>query len=415
LLAALVPQPVLADGLVRDGLGPISTGRGGTNIAFSDNAAIISDNPAGMMNVYGTGLAEIGLDTVFTDLDYTDPENPGVNGRFRPFPIPELGFFRKTADGNFAYGLGVFAPAGFGAEYGITNPDFGPSQTYKSIGLLGKVLPGAAVKLTDQLSVGGTFGLGVSIIETEGPFYWQTGLLAGARAQLDLQTLGFAPTGSIGAQYRLTRSTTLGVCYISESSFDLEGSANVQLVGYTPQPIPIRFDAELDITWPQSVGVGIKHELSGTSRVSCDVIWYDWSGAFDQIGMKLTNASNPLVRLLLPELRDAIPMNWHDTISLRLGYEWQTNPCSVWRLGYVYHESPVPSDTLMPYTDGVLEHCFAIGASRAYCGCTLNLAYQYSFSPKRHVGDSALAGDDFSNSTYQAQAHWASLSIVKPF
>jgi hypothetical protein len=63
----------------------------------------------------------------------------------------------------------------------------------------------------------------------------------------------------------------------------------------------------------------------------------------------------------------------------------------------------------------VLEHAFALGLSRRYDRCLLNLAYQYSFSPERNVGASALAGGDFTDSTFQAQAHWASASVLIPF
>ena len=36
--------PAFANGLIRDGVGAVSTGRGGTNIAHSDNGAILLDN-----------------------------------------------------------------------------------------------------------------------------------------------------------------------------------------------------------------------------------------------------------------------------------------------------------------------------------------------------------------------------------
>jgi hypothetical protein len=58
---------VQADGLVRDGVGAISTGRGGTNIAFSDNGAVMLDNPAGLANFEGGHFAELGIDTIITD------------------------------------------------------------------------------------------------------------------------------------------------------------------------------------------------------------------------------------------------------------------------------------------------------------------------------------------------------------
>jgi long-subunit fatty acid transport protein len=148
-----------------------------------------------------------------------------------------------------------------------------------------------------------------------------------------------------------------------------------------------------------------------------DVVWYDWSHAFDRLDMRLTNPSNPLVAALAgPVLTDSLPMNWRDTVSLRLGYEWDTRPAVTWRGGYVYHASPVPNSTLNPYLDGVLEHAFSIGRSRQWRRATLNAAYQYSWSPERHVvGPSSIIGGDFDNSTFRAQAHWIAVSMSVPF
>ena len=54
---------------------------------------------------------EIGLDTLFTDLDYTDPQN-NVDGEVVPFPLPWFAYAQRPNDGRLAYGVGLFAPAG---------------------------------------------------------------------------------------------------------------------------------------------------------------------------------------------------------------------------------------------------------------------------------------------------------------
>ena len=43
LVLALTPNNLLAQGVVRDSVGPVSSGRGGTNIAHYDNLGIILD------------------------------------------------------------------------------------------------------------------------------------------------------------------------------------------------------------------------------------------------------------------------------------------------------------------------------------------------------------------------------------
>jgi long-subunit fatty acid transport protein len=151
--------------------------------------------------------------------------------------------------------------------------------------------------------------------------------------------------------------------------------------------------------------------------LAVEVLWFDWSHAFQQFDIQLTNASNPLFTALLgPVIRDALPLNWHDTVSLRLGYEWDLTFLDTLRFGYVYHDSPVPENTLNPYVDGVLVHAFSIGYTRGLArGSLLNLGYQYNWGPERFIGQSVLAGGDFDNSRFRAQAHWAAASIIVPF
>jgi long-chain fatty acid transport protein len=410
---AIVAAEVRADGVVRDAVGAISTGRGGTNIAFADNGAIILDNPAAMTNAPGCGFLDLGVDTVICDLHYSDPDND-ADGEVKGFPSGMVGYVRRSPDSPLAWGLGVYAPAGFSAEFDLVNPHFGQTR-YKSLGVLGKVLPGLAYQVTDRLSIGATLGVAIGQAELEAPFYVQTGPLAGAPTLLDLQATGATPTGGIGLQYQITPATTLGVAYTEESRFVFDGSSRVTLL--TPLgPLASDFDTQLDLVWPRSLGVGLKHELCCCRRIGVDVIWFDWSHAFDQLDLVFRNPSNPVVAAVVgPEVRDTFPVGWDDSVSLRLGYEWDSSDVTTWRAGYVYHESPAPDATLTPLLDGVLEHAFSVGVTRWYDDASLNLAYQYSFAPERQVGTSDIIGGDFDNSTFDAEAHWISFSLMIPY
>ena len=99
------------------GRAPISTGRGATNLGFADNAAIILDNPAGMSNVAGTGLVEGGVDTLLTDIQYSDPQNPNVQAVGRACPCGFIGYIQRAQDSPWTYGIGAFSPAGFSAVH----------------------------------------------------------------------------------------------------------------------------------------------------------------------------------------------------------------------------------------------------------------------------------------------------------
>jgi len=409
------PTRAWADGVIRDGVGAISTGRGGTNLGYADNGAVLLDNPGALVNVQGRGLMEADVDTLITDIQYTDTKPNNLSAKVIPMPLPEVSCIWKSRDGDWAWGIGAFAPAGFGASYNFQNSFAGP-QNYRSIGALGKILPGLSYRVNDRLSIGGTCGLAYGHVDLEGPFFLQSGALRGVPTVIDLQGDGVAPTGSVGLQYKLSRRTTLGLTFTTETQMHQNGGMSANIYGVAPVPIYSRFAAQTSITWPRSLSFGFMHQLSSRHRVAADVYWYDWSHAFNQVGLGLTNPSNPLVAALAgPAIIQSLPMNWRDTVSMRLGYEFLPSRYSTWRAGYVYHSSPVPNSTLNPYTDGVLTHAFSVGHSRRVGRAWLNASYQYSFSPTRQVGTSALAGGDFSNSTFRAQAHWINLGVLVPF
>jgi len=408
----------VADGVIRDGLGAISCGRGGTNIASADNGVVLLDNPAGLVNIDGCGLVDLGADLIFLDMKYAEelPDIIDVVADHDPYPCGNLSVVRKSGDGCWAFGLGLYAPAAFGTRYEMEGPaPFGGTRLYKSFGALSKLLPGVSRRVTDRLSVGGTLGVAYSHIELEGPHTLQApGLLQSTPTLIDLQTCGAALTWSFGLQYQLTQATTVGVTYQSENSFHLDGSIRVEV----PDPAlrSSYFDADLDVTWPRSLGLGVRHELCPHRIVSADVIWFDWTNAFDTLDLHLSDPSNPAFEAALgPTVDEVIPMNWRDTVSVRLGYEHHFGCNRVGRLGYTYHRNPIPAGTLTPYIQTVLEHTFSVGYGWVRGCWQVDLAYQFTFGPEVEVATSDLLGGDYDASRHEAMAHVMLVTLSKRF
>ncbi|MCH7873150.1 MAG: outer membrane protein transport protein [Planctomycetes bacterium] len=403
-----------AQGVVRDSVGAVSSGRGGTNIAHFDNLGIILDNPAGLANIREFERLDFGLDFLVTDLDYTDRLN-NANGEVLPLPLPQIAYARKFANERLTFGFGVFAPAGFGATYHLKHLLYGKRE-YTSLGALIKILPALAWKIDERLSVGGTFGLAISHVQLEMPFNLQTGLFAGLPTMLNLKATGFAPTWSLGLQYRLTPNTTFGLAYRGETRFRLKGEAKLDVSGVGFLPLRANYDAELDLVWPRSLGAGVSHRFNKKHRTSIDVIWFDWSHAFDKLSLKLTDGSNPLFRLALgPKVRDTIPLRWHDAVAFRIGHEFSPTDKDVFRVGYIFHETPIPSATLFPNLAGILRHVVSVGYGHTWDKWGLDLAYQYSWGPTMRVGRSALVGGDYNHSSVKAQAHWLMIGLTYSF
>lgn len=407
-LALAASATVSADGIHMNGLSPRALGRGGTNIAHSDNGAILFDNPAGAAFISGDGLFDVGGNLLITDFRYSDPDNPGVSD-LGLSPLPSFGLIRKTDDERFAYGLGVYAPAGFSETWEMQGQfPYGGQQGYKSFGALTKILPGVAWNVNDRLAVGGTFGVAISHVELEGPYTLQdAGLLTGLPTRIDLQATGATPVYSLGLQYKLTEITTVGLTYQSESRFELEGNtlADVPIIGSA------RYDTHFDIAWPRTLGFGVRHELNRSRVVSADLVWYDWSSAFNDFSIALTNPDRPL----FPDIQETLPLNWRDTVSVKLGFEQALKDNRTLRFGYVYHRNPIPDGTLTPYIQGITQHAFSTGYGFEWREWEIDGYYMFLFSPEESVGTNSLVGSDFDNSTHQSFIHAIGVSAIRRF
>ncbi|MBW3538967.1 MAG: outer membrane protein transport protein [Planctomycetes bacterium] len=413
---ALAP-PVWADGVVRDSIGATSSGRGGTNIAHFDNGAVLLDNPAGIINARSRGMFEVGVDGIITELGYGDPLNH-VDNEFEASALPYVSVFGKSSDGRWAAGLGLFTPAGFGASWEQNAPaPIGGVRDYESFGVLVKLLPAVAYRVNDRLSVGGTVGVAFSEAQLNGPFFLQSGLLAGTPTVLDMEADGVAPTWSIGAQYLVSERTMVGLAYTSASRFTLEGKAQAQVYANLANPavpIPSTFDVEADLAWPESVGIGLTHLVGCNQRFSMDLLWYNWSDAFDSIDLELSNPSQAAFVPLAP-VRDSLPLEWNDSVSVRLGHKYFATCCDVFRVGYVYNSKTVPNSTLTTYIPATLEHTFTVGYGRTRNDWKFDAAYQFAFGPNQHVANSKLLGGDFDESVVSARTHWLMLSLAREF
>ena len=412
VFAGLATSVTLADGVVRDSVGAVSSGRGGANIAHNDNGAIILNNPAALVNIPTNTLFEFGIDPLITDLHYADPTN-SVDAKIRPTAMPHLSYIKRTDDGRFAYGVGFYVPAGFGATWDLTNPPFG-KRGYKPFAAVAKILPSVAFKLTDKLSIGATLGVAVSHMEAESPFFLQSGLFAGVPAILDIQGTEAAPTWSIGLQYKVNDRTTVGLTYISETRFTLEGRGTVHaFLAPNAPPVSSRFDVQTDMAWPRSVGFGIAHDVTENQRFSMDILWYHWSHAFDKLDLEFTNPSNPFFAMFGPSIRDSLVLDWKDSISVRLGYEYFLDNCNVVRAGYIHNSETIPSSTVSPLIPATLEHTFSVGYGKWKGNTRFDIAYQYAFGPTRRVGVSRIVGGDFNFSKIKSQTHWLFFGMTK--
>ncbi len=222
-LFALACQGANATDVFRlEGYGPISRAMGGTATAYDVGAAGMMTNPATLSLMAPGSELHLGLDVVNTDISAKNQatgENASSDNHSNnrgPYFAPEAAFTWRQ--GALSLGVGAFAQAGLGTEYGkssfLSRTTSGASSGLEnSSRLLVLNIPFAAsYDVNDQLSVGASLdamwvGLNLELLLGVD----QVGSLIGSgRASGSLvPVLGGLP-GLDGAHFSLTKNTPLG-------------------------------------------------------------------------------------------------------------------------------------------------------------------------------------------------------------
>ncbi|MGA1839993.1 MAG: OmpP1/FadL family transporter [bacterium] len=388
-----------ANGVLLDAKGPITLGRGGTNIAHSDNGILIYDNPAALARLQGKKI-EGALDMLMFPMKYKDSSN-NKKGEDQAFFLPTFAYTHNIQQSRFGMGAGVYNPAGFSAEYNLNHPVYG-EQKYFSNASLTKILLGAGYNITDKWSFGIGFGPSYSNMELEMPYTFQTGPLQGTPSLIDMEGDDWSLTWNLGTQWQASSSTTVGLSYICQDEFRVEGDTDVEVMGLGTSNYKVGFD----FRWPQILGAGVKHLYKTNHSISLDVLWIDWSSAFNEMKLELSEGNG----VGWPgSAQDTFPLHWKDSYSLRLGYEYFLNAKDTLRFGYIYNENPVPSSTLTPLIPGIIKHEVSLGYGRTWGKWAFNVSYLYAFKSEQSVSNSEILGGDFDQSTVKISAHFLSL------
>src|SRR5690606_20412734 len=124
---------------------------------------------------------------------------------------------------------------------------------------------------------------------------------------LDMGVDGTGISWSLGVSAQVTDYTSVGFSYLGEVSMDAEGEVGLQ------SPLgPTLYHADAKVKWPASLGGGFRTQLTDRVVVATDLVWYNWSDAFDHIELRL---SDPSGIGYPPVAVERFPLGWRDTLS----------------------------------------------------------------------------------------------------
>lgn len=352
-----------------EGFGPVARGFAGAGVAHATGAAAMMLNPAELMsNPLGHEFmgqnSEIHVNTDIRNRDTHESVRSSHLGDNRgPYDLPELAYSYR-AD-NWAFGMGVFAAAGFGGEFrnrsflsrtSTGNVDTGLPVNTRLIAL--KIPFALAWQPHPRLKVGAALDivrLGANLaslfdIQQVRMLQAQNRVSGGLSAlaalpnvagvhmdfvqdspvQSKLQAWGVG--GRIGASWQITENTTVAAGYDAPTRVgDLEGNGTLTAVDLLGNRIPLSGRGHIrDLQLPASAVIGISHRLSPTITVVADLRRTLWKHMLGDVDFDF-QAEGGLFDG--QQLSVSLPLGFNHLTTVTAGLAWAPNDAWTVRMG----------------------------------------------------------------------------------
>jgi long-chain fatty acid transport protein len=433
-VAAIVVESgvCFANGVYLDGVGGRARGMAGADVAdATDPLSALGENPAGLAFVDKLTLSLGGVAGFATG----SIDRAGSSGTLRS----DVKFGPETALGvpvgstPLRFGFGIIPIANVGGTWRYPDPpggldgktSYGLHDNESSITAV-RIAAGFAAQITPQLSVGASAGMVYNENRLKTAYVFQSQpQLQGFKTQLDLATSGIGWNASAGVLFRPMETLCLGAVYTSRtvivSDGDASGNASAQLNslggGFAKVDPDFHYDAKVKVVLPQTVSTGISIKARPDLRIALQVDWIDWSDAFDQLPVRLSNGSDRDLNAFVGSrsLNDNVPLRWQDRFVPRAGVEYAITPEFFLRGGYAYGRSPVPAATLMPLTAAIVEHTLSAGFGYRHDRYALDFAYQWGLPATQSVGTSDIRSGEYSGSKTTVSTHTFTLTSTVAF
>jgi long-chain fatty acid transport protein len=177
------------------------------------------------------------------------------------------------------------------------------------------------------------------------------------------------------------------------------------------------YNASVTNTLPQSVNANIAWHLNTRWVLAFQTDWVNWSSAFVNLPVTLTNGSNSTINGALNSttLVDGVPLNWKDQYSFHGGVERELWESASLRFGYAYGNSPVPNGTLTPMTAAIMTNQLSTGFAYHMGRSRFDFAYTFDPIAQQQVQQSNLLAGEYNNSTVRVGLQSLSLGYSFQF
>lgn len=357
-----------ANGLSLNSPGPKGLGMGGAMIGLADDYTALYWNPAGITNlqktqigVYFTGIMPAGTYKVAA-------ANIDAKTESNIYPAPGLFAYTPLVKGDLVVGLGVYVPAGLGAEWnGDDLKLVSNNQSFKWSNQIGAInfAPGVAYRvLGDMLSVGATFNLVYGMLDMERPRFVAQ---ANNFFQYSESSTGMGYGVTVGALFKPIDMLSVGLSFKSETKVAMEGDAE-----YSVMPNKSKF--ERDLSWPMWIGGGIAVTPTDNLTICLDAQWSNWSETQNEIITTYTDW----------QMTEPMHLKWEDALQIRFGAQYDLEILKL-RAGFYTDPAPSPDETLNIVFPSISYTGLTLGAGLEFGNIGVDVGLEYLIGSERNI------------------------------
>jgi len=319
--------------------------------------------------------------------------NDGGNGGVDAV-VPNFYYGMDLAEG-LRFGLGITAPFGLATDY--KNGWEGRYHALESELMTVNINPIISWKADEKFSFG--FGLSAQYMEVKLTNAVDTGLALGAAgstrfdSEAEVKGDDWGWGWNFGVLYEPVPGTRLGLAYRSSIKHDLDGKAKFKPLSAGAAGILsaiqqgtgtlVDTDAKAAIDLPETVSLGLYHDMSDRLALTGDVTWTRWE-RFKELRVDFASAQPDSVKV----------ENWENTIRVSLGVIYKYSPALTLRTGVAYDEEPIPNAAhRTPRIPGNDRKWIAFGGSyKANEQLTIDVGYAHLFVNDSKINDADTTG-----------------------
>jgi len=331
---------LFANGLSLNSIGPRALGMGGAMVGLADDPTAIYWNPAGLagqsssLYAFGTDIIPFGTYKFATY---------GIDAKTKTNHYASPNLFANYSMGNLAFGLGVFVPAGLGAEYNGADliPISGGDLEWMSKIAVIDIAPTIAYKINDMFSFGVTGNIFYGMFDMKRPStYTDSSGLHGVQYTESSTGTGFGVSG--GLLCKLSDMIQFGVSARTEIKVTMSGEAENALMVYQGGPATTDFDR--DVAWPLWAAFGVAVKPMENLTITADAQYSQWAKSEEEFH---TDFKDPVWKAVTAATGDdTFILDWKDCTQLRFGLEYMASEKLALRAGFYYDPAPAPDSTL---------------------------------------------------------------------